>query len=147
MRAPQVSVAVLIGNLYLCVPVPELSVCACACVSLCVCASGHGGGAHRQLACACVSVCVCVHQVTVAVLIDNFISATVEMEADKAAAEAAVLKRKEQVSARPAPPERPPVCDESRAMATCRAALGRSQLSVCIGRDRSPAARRRFDIK
>ena len=61
MRAPQVSVAVLIGNLYLCVPVPELSVCACACVSLCVCASGHGGGAHRQLACACVScVCLCV---------------------------------------------------------------------------------------
>ena len=40
-----------------------------------------------------------------AVLIDNFISATVEMEADKAAAEAAVLKRKEQV---PAPPGAPP---------------------------------------
>ena len=113
-------------------------VCLCVlCVSVCVCVC----------VCACVSVCVCVHQVTVAVLIDNFISATVEMEADKAAAEAAVLKRKEQVSARPAPPERPPVCDESRAMATCRAALGRSQLSVCIGRDRSPAARRRFDIK
>ena len=53
-----------------------------------------------------------VHQVTVAVLIDNFISATVEMEADKAAAEAAVLKRKEQVpaSARravPGPPCQP----------------------------------------
>ena len=48
----------------------------------------------------CLSLCVpvCAHQVTVAVLIDNFISATVEMEADKAAAEAAVLKRKEQVS-------------------------------------------------
>ena len=47
-----------------------------------------------------------------AVLIDNFISATVEMEADKAAAEAAVLKRKEQV---PAPPAAVPGSEASDA--------------------------------
>ena len=47
-----------------------------------------------------------------AVLIDNFISATVEMEADKAAAEAAVLKRKEQV---PAPPGAAPGSEASDA--------------------------------
>ena len=117
-----------------CLLIFNVNVCAClrsrwrACVCVCVCslttfvyvraclrAPGHGGGAHRQLvslsACACVSGCVCTcvsfyaPQVTVAVLIDNFISATVEMEADKAAAEAAVLKRKEQV---PAPPGAPP---------------------------------------
>ena len=106
-----------------CLLIFNVNVCAClrsrwrVCVCVCVCslttfvyvraclrAPGHGGGAHRQLvcvslcACACVSLCVCACQVTVAVLIDNFISATVEMEADKAAAEAAVLKRKEQVS-------------------------------------------------
>ena len=41
-----------------------------------------------------------VNQVTVAVLIDNFISATLEMETARLAAEAEIVKRKEQVSIR-----------------------------------------------